>query len=226
MSATFTQSMTPTQESVPGRTSAIVAVVAVSAAAAAIILAGVLDPGYSARSEAGSALASLESQSAPVMIVGFCAMALTLFAVGRSLFVQLRGKAAKVASVLLMLAGALTIGEAGFRQDCSTLQESCLARESAGTVSGHHVIHNLLAIPLFLFLVVASFLIAAALRRAHADRRLVRASWLVAALTVVFFVWFGSGAYGDNGGLVQRGLLLATWGWPVFVAARLSRVAR
>jgi len=38
-------------------------------------------------------------------------------------------------------------------------------------------------------------------------------------------VWFGSGAYGDNGGLVQRAFLLAAFGLPIVVALRASRRA-
>lgn len=44
-----------------------------------------------------------------------------------------------------------------------------------------------------------------------------------AITTTIFFVWFGSGAYSDLGGLVQRALVLSAYGLPVIVgwAARV-----
>jgi len=35
-------------------------------------------------------------------------------------------------------------------------------------------------------------------------------------------VWFGSDAYGDNGGLVQRALIVVACGWPALLATGLA----
>ena len=214
----------PTRPPAPGRALALVAVGAATVAALAIAGAGFLDPGYSQLSEGISALASRESGAAPVMTIGFVAMAVTLLAAGAALLRVLPGRRPTVGAVLLLLAGLLTLASGIFRQDCSSLQQACLARESAGTVSGEHWVHNLLALPLFLFLAVAAFFWGAALRRLGAART-ARVSLVVAVLVAGLTVWFGSDAYGDLGGLVQRVLVLLAFGWPVYLAARFTRPA-
>lgn len=216
---------TPT-EGATGTRLVRVATVSAVAAGAAIVVAGLLDPGYSARSEAISALASQQSHSAALMIGGFVLMATTLLASGAFLFSRLRGKGARTASVLILVSGLLTL-VAGFnRQDCSNLQAACLAREEAETVSSQHVIHNLVSIPIFLFLIVATFFLAAGLRRWGRDARLARATLLAGFAGLALAVWFGSGSYGSNGGLVECALVLVTFGWPALVANRvLSRDA-
>ncbi len=203
-----------------------VAAGAAATAAAAIALAGFLDPGYSRLSEAISALASQESAAAPVMIVGFMAMAITLLAAGATLFRALPGKRAKAGAVLVVLAGLMTVVVGLARQSCSSLQAECLARESAGTVSSSHWIHNVVSLVLFVFLVVASFFWTAGLKRSTGSKSLARVSLLVAMATAVFFVWFGSGAYGTFGGLVERVLVWLAFGWPAYLAIRVTRSAR
>ncbi len=136
------------------------------------------------------------------------------------------GKKARGAAILIMLAGVLTAVSGIFPQDCSSQQAACRVRESAETVSGSHVLHNLIAIPLFLFLIIAAFLLAAALRRTPAGRGYARAGWLVAVAGLLLMVAFGADVAGDLGGLVQRVLVLLAYGWPVFLAARLTRSTR
>lgn len=208
-----------------GRVLARIATGAGLAAGSAIVLAGVLDPGYSARSEAVSALASQESASAPLMILGFFSLALALAAAGAALFGQLPGRRPRAGAALVMLSGALTVVVAVARQDCSTLEVACLARESAGTVSAGHLVHNLVSLVLFVLLVVAAFLLTPGLRRSPGSPSLARIALLVAVTDTVFLLWFGSAAFGSSGGLVQRGLVLLTFGWPVFLAAHLGRHA-
>jgi hypothetical protein len=183
----------------------------------AITVAGSLDPGYSALSEGISALASTESQSAPIMIIGFALMAVAAVSAGVAVWRALGGKLATAAGILLVLAGVATAADGFFRQSCSSLQQVCLQRESAGTVSSDHVLHNLIALPLFLFLVIAGFLLVGAVGRSPALRSYRR--WVLAGAisTLIFFVWFGSGVYSDLGGLVQRVLVLSAYGLPVVV---------
>ena len=206
-----------------GRRPAAVAVATSAGSIVAITLAGLLDPGYSSLSEGISALASTESQSAPIMIIGFGLMAVTAVRTGVAVWRALGGKLATAAGILLVLAGAAPRPTAFFRQSCSSLQQVCLQRESAGTVSSEHVLHNLIALPLFLFLVIAGFLLGGAAGRSPALRP-YRGWVLVGAIsTLTFFVLFGSGAYSDVGGLVQRVLVLSAYGLPVIVGWAASR---
>ncbi len=217
----------PTVHPAPtGHRAARIAVAASAASVIAIALAGFLDPGYSHLREGISALASQESRSAPIMTVGFFAMAATLIAAGVALFAALPGKKARAAAILIMIAGAITAVSGIFPQDCSSQEAACRVRESAETVSGSHVLHNLIAIPLFLFLVVAAFLLAAALRRMPAHRSYARASLLVGVAGLLLMVAFGADLAGDLGGLVQRVFVVLVYGWPVYLATRLTRTPR
>jgi hypothetical membrane protein len=205
------------------RTLAKVAAGAALAFAAGVAIAGALDPGYSHRSEAMSALASTESESAAVMIVAFLFLSLTALASGAVLARVLRGKAARAGSTLVLVAGAATVVVGFARQSCSSLQEACLARESAGEVSGAHVVHNLVSLLLFVCLVIGGFLLASGLRRNPAYAHLARRTRIAASASLVLMVWFGSAAYGDNGGIVQRLFLLLAFGIPVVLALRVSK---
>ena len=190
--------------------------------AAAIIVAGLLDPGYSARSEGISALASVESKSASVMIFGFVTMSLTALAGGSALFLTLRGKAARTGSVLVVVAGLLTLVAGFARQSCSSLQQACLDRESAGDVAGSHVVHNLVSLVLFVLLVAGGFFLAAGLKRNAAHRHLARGTRIAAFAALGFMVWFGSAAYGSNGGLVESVFILLAFGTPACVATLVT----
>jgi hypothetical protein len=161
-----------------------------------------------------------------VMIAGFVAMAVTLLAAGATLFRVLPGRSAKVGAVLVVLAGLMTLVVGFARQSCSSLQAECLARESAGTVSASHWVHNLVSLPLFLFLVLAGFCWGRGLRRSTGSTRLARTSLVVAGLAALLMVWFGSNAYGAYGGLVERVLVWLTFGWPAYLAVRVTRAAR
>ena len=204
------------------RTLAKVSVGAAVTTAAAIAIAGFTDPGYSARSEAISALASVESESARIMIFGFVTMALTALAAGTALFLALKGKAARTGSVFVIIGGVLTLVAGFARQSCSTLQQSCLDRETAGTVSAAHVTHNLVSLVLFVLLVAAGFLLAAGVKRSATHRHLSLRVRIAAAATLTFMVWFGSGCYGTNGGLVESAFILLAFGTPAYLATRVA----
>ncbi len=205
------------------RVLAKVAAGAAFAFAGGVAIAGALDPGYSHRSEAMSALASTESESAPVMIVTFLFLSLTAVASGAVLFRTLRGKAARTGSVLVLLAGAAMLVVGFARQSCSTLQQACLDRESAEQVSGAHVVHNLVSLVVFVLLVVGGFVLASGLRRNPAFARLARPTRIAASASLLFMVWFGSEAYGENGGIVQRVFLLLAFGIPVVLALKVTK---
>jgi hypothetical protein len=187
-----------------------------------VLLAGLLDPAYSQASEAISALASVESRSAGVMTVGFLLLATAAGTAGCALWLTLDGRLGRTGAVLVVVAGAATVVVAFARQSCSTLQQSCLDRERAGTVSDAHVVHNLVALGSFTLLVVAGFLHASAVRRDSRFRSWSLLARSAAVCSLVLMVWFGSGSYGDVGGLVQRVLVLTAYGLPVVLAWRVT----
>ncbi len=222
--STRTSVSTPHTGSAPNRARQLAYTAAVSGAAfiAVMLLAGALDPGYSHLSEGISALASDESHAAGLMTLGFVFLGVTVLTAGTSLWIRLLGRVARWASALLMAAGLITVFDGFARQSCSSLQQSCLHREESGDVSNAHVLHNLSTVVLFVLLVLAGFLLASALKRDDRFTSLLPTR-LMAALGLALMVWFGSGAYGDLGGLVQRGLVLVTYGLPVVVALRITR---
>src|SRR4051812_48375054 len=121
--------------------------------AAAIVIAGAIFPGYSHLHEAVSQLASTESPGAPIMIVGFFAMAVGIVAAGLGMFRSLPvGAAARTAAILTVIAGALLFVAGLARPACSDWTGACKAAEDAGTIPLHHVVHNLVSVLLFLLL--------------------------------------------------------------------------
>lgn len=205
------------------RTLAKVAAGAALAFSAGVAIAGFLDPGYHHRSEGMSALASTESEAAPVMIVAFLFLSLTALASGAALFRTLKGKAARTGSVFVVVAGASAVVVGFARQSCSSLQQACLDREVSGDVAGSHVVHNLVSLFLFVLLVAGGFVLASGLRRNPAFAHLARPTRIAASASLVFMIWFGSQAYGDNGGIVQRVFLLLAFGIPVALALKVTK---
>jgi hypothetical protein len=124
--------------------------------------------------------------------------------------------------VLVIIGGVLTLVAGFARQSCSGLQQACLDRESAGTVSGAHVTHNLVSLVLFVLLVAAGFFLAAGLKRNAAHRHLSRGARIAAFATLGLMVWFGSGAYGTNGGWVESAFILLAFGTPAYLATRVA----
>ena len=203
---------------------AVASAVGLAGFAGGVVLAGALDPGYSHRSEAMSALASLESQAAGVMTVAFLSLVGATITAGLSLLSSLRGKSGRTAGVLVTLAGIGMVGVTFARQSCSSLEQACLDRESAGDVATSHVVHNLVSLMVFVLLVASGFVLASALRRTPRLAHLARRVRVAAIASLALMIWFGSAAYGDNGGLVQRAFLTVAFGLPVLIALRASRV--
>ena len=99
-------------------------------------------------------------------MVGFLFLAVSLLAAGGVLARTIAGKAGRVGALLVCLAGVAAVVTAFAQEDCSDLKAACAARERANTVSGEHVLHNLVGLVLFAALVIALFFLAAGLRRA------------------------------------------------------------
>ncbi len=105
------------------------------------------------------------------------------------------------------------------RQDCSELIGACAAAEASGTLTGHHVLHQLVALAVFAALVLALFVLPRGLRRTPWARTAGPTRLAGVAALVLLLALLG-GATGDVGGLAQRVFLALAFGWPVLLAAR------
>jgi len=194
--------------------------------ALATVLAGLLHPTYDPVREGISALAATTSPSAPVMIGGFLALAVGTMSAGVTLWRRLRsGVAGRVGAVLVLLAGAGMVVVALARQDCSELIGACAAAERAGTLSGHHVLHQLVSLAVFAALVTALLVLPRGLARNHPWARLAVPTRLVGPAALVLLAVLIGGVAGDVGGLVQRAFIALVFGWPVLLAAVPGRTA-
>jgi hypothetical protein len=127
--------------------------------------------------------------------------------------------AGRIGAVLVMGSGIGMVVAALARQDCSDFAGACRAAEEAGTLSGHHVLHQLVSLAVFTLLTAALFVLARGLKCSGTWVRLAeltRLAGLVAFLLVAALVTVG---YGDAAGLVQRFFVLLVFGWPGLLAA-------
>ena len=142
-----------------------IAIAGVGGFALAVLLTGVITPGYGVRREAISALAALDSPHAWVMIVGFTVGAVGLVAAGVALWRLVPARSARVGAAMVVAAGAL-IAVAGFaREDCSDQLSTCKDFGEAVHASGSYWLHSYVSLLAFLLLIVSSFLVARGLRR-------------------------------------------------------------
>lgn len=194
--------------------------------ALATVVAGVLHPTYDPVREGISALAATTSPSAAVMIGGFIALAAGTISAGAALWRRLhRSVAGRVGAALVLLAGVAMTVVAVARQDCSELIGACAAAEQAGTLSGHHVVHQLVSLAVFAALVTALFVLPRGLTRDPALARLAVPTRLAGLAALVLLAVLIGGAAGDVGGLVQRAFIALVFGWPVLLAALPGRAA-
>ena len=192
--------------------------------AVASVVAGALHPGYDPLREGISALAATTSPSAAVMIGGFLALAVGTISAGVALWSRLnRGTAGRVGAGLVVLAGAGMVVVAPARQDCSELIGACAAAERSGTLSGHHVLHQLVSLAVFAALIAALFVLPRGLRRNQPWARWAVPTRLAGLAALVALVALLSGSSGDLGGLVQRAFIVLVFGWPVLLAALPGR---
>ena len=157
------------------------------------------------------------------MSVGFLALAVSIAAAGSALLGLLPGKSGKGASILLILVGVGVASLAFVRQDCSTAQAKCATAGLATTLSVEHTVHRALAVGLALATVTSLWMIVVSLGgTVGAETVVTITTWVTIAATVLF-VWYGSELYGDIAGAVERLMTLVVYGWPVVLAALLSR---
>lgn len=209
---------------ITSRNTSIVSYAGAAVFAAAAVVAGWLYPGYSHLREAVSQLAATNSPSAPIMIVGFLALAAGVIAAGLGMFQHLPdGAAAKAAGVLTLITGVLLVVVGLNRPACSDWIGACKAAEEAGTIPLHHVVHNLVSLVLFLLLIAASFTLARAVAR-NGARRLVWPSIAVGLVSFVTMAAMVSGAFPNASGLLQRVFLLLIFGWIIGVGPLTARI--
>jgi hypothetical membrane protein len=203
---------------------AIAAAVGFAAFAASVVAAGALDPGYSHVREGISALAATDSPAAWIMITGFLGLAGGTMAAGITLWVRLgTGVAGRIGAAMVTLAGAAMVVVGLNQQDCSDFTGACAPLEAAGTLSTHHMIHQLVSLAVFTVLAVATFPLARGLRRSVVWAHLAvptRLSGLVAILVIAMLLTVG---FGDVAGVVQRLFVALLFGLPVLLAALPGR---
>ncbi|MDG6106091.1 DUF998 domain-containing protein [Dactylosporangium aurantiacum] len=191
--------------------------------AAATVIAGALYPGYSHQREAVSQLAATGSPGAPVMIVGFLALAAGTVAAGLALRRLLpAGAAGRTAGALMVVAGALLVVAGLARPACSDWIGACTAAERAGTLPLRHVVHNLVSPLVFVLLIAAVLTLARGLAR-NGARRLAWPSLAVGLVSCVTLAALVTGAVPAAPGLLQRLFLLVLFGWIVAVAPLAAR---
>jgi FtsH-binding integral membrane protein len=95
--------------------------------------------------------------------------------------------------------------------------QACGAAEAAeaGTLSDHHVVHQLASLAVFLVLVIAMFPLARGLRRNGGPAGVAVATRLVGVVGMLVIAAMTTVGLGDLGGVVQRLFIALLFGAPV-----------
>jgi hypothetical membrane protein len=202
------------------------AVLAPIAFTIAWIVAEVLQDGYSPRRDYISELAALDARHAWIMITGFLLLGAGTVALGAGLAGALRGRPARIGSILLALAGVGIIVAGLARNDCRSRLDACAARIDAGDVSWHSVTHDLVSLVVFLALIAAPLVFARALRGDESWRDLRAYSITTGVVGLGLLVLLFSGVTGSWTGVVQRVLVTVLLLWVAILGARLIRLSR
>lgn len=192
------------------------------------LVAAVFQGRYGHMDQTISELAASTAEQPWILITGFLVYGTGFAALSSALYASVGGgKRARGGAVALLVAAAMMPLVAFNRLDCITSSAACRAAVEAEQVSGHHDLHNLASLVLFLAVVVAP--LAFAHRFKHdarwADLRMpsIVAGWLSLVMLVVNIGWDGH----DHGsGLVQRLFVAVPTIWMVVVALRARRLAR
>ena len=190
------------------------------------IVGAVVQDEYSLRREDISGLAALDAQYAWIMISGFVLLGVGMVALGAGLAGALRGRPARVGSILVVVAGVGIIVAGLARNDCSSQLDACVDRADAGDVSWHHVTHDLVSLVVFLALVAAALVLARAFRGAPSWRDLRSYCLITAVVGFVLLVGFITGVAGAWNGLLQRVFVTVLFVWIAVLGARLIRLSR
>jgi hypothetical membrane protein len=193
---------------------------------AAWFVAWAVQDQYSPRREDISALAALDAEQPWIMVVGFLALGLGIVALGLGLpSVLAGGLSARVGALLVTVAGCGILVAAVARNDCSSELTACKAREDAGELSWHHLVHDLVSLLVFLTLVASQLILARAFGRDARWHDLRWYSITSGALTFALLFLYGSGAIGGWNGLVQRVFLAVPFIWIAMLGLRMRKLA-
>jgi hypothetical protein len=212
----------PSSRAVPTALAAV-SIAAFAVFAVIVVVAGLREPGYSATADGIGGLGARNAEHPDLMNAGFLALAVAIAAAGGALLAPLPGKSGKGASILLILAG-VGVGSLAFvQQDCSTAQAKCAAAGLATTLSVEHTVHRALAVGMALAVVVALWMIVVSLSGSVGAETVAKMTKWVTIAATVMLLWYGSELYGDIAGAVERVMTLIVYGWPIVLAAVLSR---
>lgn len=196
----------------------LVAAVGVAGFTAATIVSAFGYPGYSHLSFDISALGGIQSPWAPIMIAGFVALAVGLVSAGIGLRSSLSGRSGRAAATLAVVLGLLLLVPGFAREDCATTEAACQAAEKAGTVSTHHVVHQLSSLLAFVLGLALLFVLASTARRTAGFEHLARPIRITAVACIAILVAFIGDAFGAWQGLGERLYVAGIVGWPMLFA--------
>jgi hypothetical protein len=191
------------------------------------IVAGALEPGYSALRMYVSELGRHGAAHPWIFDVAVAAWGLGFIALGIALLPALERRPwRRVAPSLFVLAGVLAIALGPLRLDCaSTVNHLCYAREKAGSLSWREYGHIDVSFALEAVLLLTPFALARSLWPGRLARLTLLGGALVAlVLFVLFSVGLSAGAHthrGDLTGLWQRIALLVVHVWVALCAVAL-----
>jgi hypothetical protein len=110
------------------------------------------------------------------------------------------GVPGRIGAAMVLLAGLAMVVAGLHRQDCSELVGACSAAEATGTLSDHHVIHQLVSLAVFLVLTIAMFPLARGWRRNGGPARLAVATRIVGGVGVLVIAMMVTVGFGGRGG--------------------------
>jgi hypothetical membrane protein len=186
------------------------------------LIAWAAQDSYSPRREDMSALAAIDARHPWIMMIGFLALAVGLLALAAGLRgAQFQGRGARIAMVLIGLAGIGVLIAGLARNDCSSQLPACKALVDAGDVSWHHSVHDAVSGLVFLALVVAELALGRSFRSHAGWQDLWLYSVVSGVLTLALLVAFASEASESSNGLIQRIFLAVPMLWMVTLGWRL-----
>lgn len=193
--------------------------------AAASLVASSVQNVYSPRREDISALAALDAQHAWIMIAGIVLLGLSIVGLGLGLVGGIRnGRSALIGEILLVLTGLAFVTAGVARNDCSSELESCKKRVTAGDVSWHHKVHDVVGFAALLLLVIAPFVLARAFRTDSRWINLRRYSLITGVLALALALMVGGETFSGWNGLLERALVAVTFVWIAVLGWRLAQI--
>lgn len=189
------------------------------------IVAGALEPGYSPVRMYVSELGRHGAAHAWIFDLSIVIWGAGFLALGTAMTPGLRTRPwRRVAPLLFVLAGLLTIAEAPLRLDCAaSVDRVCAAHQAAGALSWRHYGHQAVSFAIAVAVLATPFALARAEWPSRLGRLTLRAG--VAAAVLWALAWIPHSAGGDVG-LGQRIELLVVHAWVLACAGALIVEAR